>query len=42
MPFVLLVAFAFAAGLAWKWRPSVATYAVITLGAAAATVYFMR
>ncbi len=42
MPFVLLVVLAFVGAMAFKWRPGAATYAVIALAAAAATLYFMR
>jgi hypothetical protein len=42
MPYVLLVVFAFLGALALKWRPAPATYVALAMGAAAATVYFLR
>jgi hypothetical protein len=42
MPFVVLVVSAFALGMIWDKRPSKRIYLVFLLGAAAATIYFMR
>jgi hypothetical protein len=42
MPFALLIVFAFALGIIWKKEASRQTYVVFFLGAAAATIYFLR
>jgi len=42
MPFAALIVFAFALGMLWKKEASRQTYAVFLVGAAAATIYFMR
>lgn len=42
MPFTLLVVAAFLAALILKWRPVPATYLLIAVAAAGATVYFLR
>lgn len=42
MPFVVLVVSALTLGMIWNKPPSKRIYVVFLLGAAAATIYFMR